>query len=44
MLGVMPTRLIEIAGTSETISLRLRQTEELGHVPFAALTYCWGGE
>ena len=44
MLGVMPTRLIEITGTSETISLRLRQTEELGRVPFAALSYCWGGE
>ena len=44
MLGVMPTRLIEITGTSETISLRLRPTEELGRVPFAALSYCWGGE
>ena len=44
MLGVMPTRLIEITGTWENISLRLRQTEELGRVPFAALSYCWGGE
>ena len=44
MLGVMPPLLIEVTGTSETISLRLRQTEELGRVPFAALTYCWGGE
>ena len=44
MLGAMPTRLIEITGTSETISLRLRQTEEVGRVPFAALSYCWGGE
>ena len=44
MLGVMPTRLIEITGTSETISLRLRQTEEVGRVPFAAPSYCWGGE
>lgn len=40
----MPTPLIEITGTSETISLRLRQTEEVLHVPFAALTHCWGGE
>lgn len=44
MLGVMPARLIEITGTSETISLRLRETEEVGRVPFAALSYCWGGE
>ena len=44
MLGVMPTRLIEMTGTSQTISLRLRQTEEVGRVPFAALSYCWGGE
>ncbi|KAH7112428.1 heterokaryon incompatibility protein-domain-containing protein [Dactylonectria macrodidyma] len=44
MPGVMPTRLIEITGTPETISLRLRQTEEVGRVPFAALSYCWGGE
>ncbi|KAI1279987.1 heterokaryon incompatibility protein-domain-containing protein [Xylaria sp. FL0933] len=44
MLGEMPARLIEITGTSETISLRLRQTEELGRVAFAALSYCWGGE
>lgn len=43
-LGVMPTRLIEVTGTSQNISLRLRQTEEIGRVPFAALTYCWGGE
>ncbi|TRX96824.1 hypothetical protein FHL15_002130 [Xylaria flabelliformis] len=42
--GAMPMRLIEITGTSETISLRLRQTDELGRVPFAALSYCWGGE
>ncbi|EXJ66237.1 uncharacterized protein A1O5_10389 [Cladophialophora psammophila CBS 110553] len=40
----MPARLVEITGTSETISLRLRQTEEVGSVPFAALSYCWGGE
>ncbi len=44
MPGIMPTRLIEITGTSETISLRLRQAEEVGRVPYAALTYCWGGE
>ncbi|KAK4691159.1 hypothetical protein P7C71_g5781, partial [Lecanoromycetidae sp. Uapishka_2] len=44
MLAIMPTRLIEVTGTSETISLRLRQTEEVGRVPFAALSYCWGGE
>ena len=44
MLGIMPTRLIEITGTSETIRLQLRQTEEVGRVPFAALSYCWGGE
>ena len=44
MLCAMPTRLIEITGTSETISLRLRQTEEVGRVPFAALSYYWGGE
>jgi hypothetical protein len=44
MLGVMPTRLIEISGTLATISLRLRQTDEVGRVPFAALSYCWGGE
>ncbi|KAI1749902.1 heterokaryon incompatibility protein-domain-containing protein [Xylaria castorea] len=44
MPGAMPMRLIEIMGTSETISLRLRQTEEVGRVPFAALSYCWGGE
>ena len=44
MLGIMPARLIEITGTSETISLRLRQTAEVGRVPFAALSYCWGGE
>lgn len=44
MLGVMPTRLIEITGTSENIGLRLCQTEEVGRIPFAALSYCWGGE
>ena len=44
ILGAMPARLIEITGTSETISLRLRETEEVGRVPFAALSYCWGGE
>jgi len=43
--GPMPTRLIEITGTPETTtSLRLRQTEEAGRVPYAALSYCWGGE
>ncbi|KAI1310418.1 heterokaryon incompatibility protein-domain-containing protein [Xylaria venustula] len=44
MHGVMPTRLIEITDTSGAINLRLRRTEEVGHVPFAALSYCWGGE
>jgi len=44
MLGVMPTRLIEITSTPETIGMRLRKTEEVGRVPFAALSYCWGGE
>ena len=44
ILGAMPMRLIEITGTSEIISLRLRETEEVGRVPFAALSYCWGGE
>ncbi|KIW88153.1 uncharacterized protein Z519_11264 [Cladophialophora bantiana CBS 173.52] len=42
--GVMPARLVEITGTCETIRLRLRQTGEVGRVPFAALSYCWGGE
>ena len=44
MQAIMPTRLIEITGTLETISLRLRKTEEVGRVPFAALSYCWGGD
>ncbi|KAI1429945.1 heterokaryon incompatibility protein-domain-containing protein [Xylaria sp. FL1777] len=44
MLGEMPTRLIEITDTSETVSLRLCRTKEVGRVPFAALSYCWGGE
>ena len=44
MQGIMPTRLIEITGTPETISMRLRQTEDIGSVPFAALIYGWGGE
>ncbi|RYP56070.1 hypothetical protein DL771_012133 [Monosporascus sp. 5C6A] len=42
--GVMPTRLIEVRGTSDNLSLRLRRTEEVGRVPYAALSYCWGGE
>ncbi|KAI0400752.1 heterokaryon incompatibility protein-domain-containing protein [Xylaria palmicola] len=44
MLGAMPTRLIEITGAPDAISLRLRETGEVGRVPFAALSYCWGGE
>ena len=44
MQGIMPTRLIEIGGTMENISIRLRQTKEVGIVPFVALSYCWGGE
>ncbi|KAI0433591.1 heterokaryon incompatibility protein-domain-containing protein [Xylaria sp. FL1042] len=44
MLGEMPARLIEITGAPGNISLRLRQTEEVGRVAFAALSYCWGGE
>ncbi|KAF2965667.1 hypothetical protein GQX73_g7873 [Xylaria multiplex] len=42
--GVMPARLIEIAITSGTTSLRPRQTDEIGRVRFAALSYCWGSE
>jgi hypothetical protein len=42
--GAMPARVIEVTGTSNAISLRLCQSEKLGHAPYAALSYCWGGE
>ncbi len=42
--SLMPNRLIEVSGKDDHISLRLRQAEEVGNVPFAALSYCWGGE
>ncbi len=44
MPGIMPSRVIEVTGTSDAIGLRLCQTEKLGHVPYAVLSYCWGGE
>ena len=40
----MPSRLIEITSTSEGTMLRLRKIYTIDHAPFAALSYCWGGE
>jgi hypothetical protein len=44
MQGEMPSRLIEITSTPEQTMLRLKAMETTDHVPFAVLSYCWGGE
>jgi hypothetical protein len=44
MQGEMPSRLIEITSTPVQTMLRLKAMETTDHVPFAALSYCWGGE
>ncbi|KAK0508103.1 hypothetical protein JMJ35_009187 [Cladonia borealis] len=41
---IRPTRLFEISNIDSRNSLRLRNTQQLGQVPFAALSYCWGGD
>ena len=40
----MPTRVIEILHVRGNRVLRLRETESENPVPYAALSYCWGGE
>ncbi|PMD16259.1 HET-domain-containing protein [Hyaloscypha hepaticicola] len=40
----MPTRVIEILHVRGNRVLRLRETRSEKPVPYAALTYCWGGE
>ncbi|KAH6843161.1 heterokaryon incompatibility protein-domain-containing protein [Chaetomium sp. MPI-CAGE-AT-0009] len=43
--GAMPTRLIQVTGTLETgVMLRLCEMAKEVRVPYAALSYCWGGE
>lgn len=44
MQGEMPSRLIEITSTPVQTMLRLKAMETTDHVPFAALSYCCGGE
>ena len=41
---IRPARLLEISNIDSRNSLRLRNTQQLGPVPFAALSYCWGGD
>ena len=40
---IRPARLLEIMEIDSHFSLRLQDTQQLGSVPFAALSYCWGG-
>jgi hypothetical protein len=40
----MPTRVVEILHIRGNRVLRLRETESENPVPYAALSYCWGGE
>jgi len=40
----MPTRLVEMVSTQGERNLRLRETISGDKEPFAALSYCWGGE
>ena len=40
----MPARLIEIVEIGTKYRLRLQHTDNLGSVPFVALSYCWGGD
>lgn len=40
----MPTRLIEIIRRGESWCLGLRETKKGKKAPYAALSYCWGGD
>ncbi|KAK0742805.1 heterokaryon incompatibility protein-domain-containing protein [Schizothecium vesticola] len=42
--GAIPARVIEVTGTPDAINMRLCSTDHLGPVPYACLSYCWGGE
>lgn len=39
-----PTRLVEISNVGNTYNLRLRDMGRSDGVPYAALSYCWGGD
>ena len=41
---IRPARLLEISNIDSRNSLRLLNTQQLGPVPFAALSYCWGSD
>ena len=40
----MPTRIIEIIDSVDKCQLKLRDISSIENAPYAALSYCWGGE
>ncbi|KAH7089648.1 heterokaryon incompatibility protein-domain-containing protein [Paraphoma chrysanthemicola] len=44
MSGRMPTRVLDIGTDNESVNVKLHTTHEGQSDPYAALTYCWGGD